>query len=126
MSKMQRTKGATWERELARYLTDHGLVSKRGIGQARSATEVPDVDLPGYWVEAKRHKRTSPRKALEQAVADSAKSGRVPVAVCRDNGTSADEAMVTMRLADWVVLVASLRAVGGAVADIRDEREGGT
>lgn len=123
MSKMQRTKGATWERELARYFSERGLVAKRGIGQARSASEVPDVDLPGYWVEAKRHKRTNPRKALKQAIEDSARSGRVPVAVCRDNGTSADEAMVTMRLADWVVLIVSLRAVGGALADIRDKQE---
>jgi hypothetical protein len=110
---MQRRKGAQWERELALYLRSQGLPAKRGIGQARSASEVPDVDLPGWWVEAKRHARTNPKAALAQACADSAEhgGGRVPVAVCRDNGTALEDATVTMRLADWVQLVKDRRIV---------------
>lgn len=113
MSAMQRRKGATWERELALYLRSQGLEAKRGIGQARSASEVPDVDLAGWWVEAKRHARTNPKAALTQAVADTEShgEGRVPVAVCRDNGQSVEGATVTMRLADWVALVKDRRIV---------------
>lgn len=113
MSAMQRRKGAGWERELSLYLRSMGLPAKRGIGQARSASEVPDVDLPGWWVEAKRHQRTNPKAALAQAIADATAhgGGRVPVAVCRDNGTAIEGATVTMRLADWVALVKDRRIV---------------
>lgn len=113
MSAMQRRKGAQWERELSLYLRSMGLPAKRGIGQARSASEVPDVDLPGWWVEAKRHQRTNPKAALAQAIADTTAhgGGRVPVAVCRDNGTSLEEATVTLRLSDWVQLVKDRRIV---------------
>ena len=52
MSKMQRNKGSQYERDLANYLTAHGLPAKRCIGQARSASEVPVVDLAGFWIEA--------------------------------------------------------------------------
>ena len=106
MSKMQRNKGATYERDLANYLTAHGLPAKRGIGQARSASEVPDVDLAGFWIEAKRHKRTNPRAALAQAIEASAHTGRTPVAVCRDNGMHEDDALVAMRLVDWMAMLA--------------------
>lgn len=110
---MQRRKGAEWERELALYLRSQGLPAKRGIGQARSASEVPDVDLAGWWVEAKRHARTNPKAALAQAVTGTEEhgEGRVPVAVCRDNGTAVEGATVTMRLADWVALVKDRRIV---------------
>ena len=106
MGRMQRNKGATYERDLANYLTAHGLPAKRGIGQARSASEVPDVDLAGFWIEAKRHKRTNPRAALAQAIEASEGTARIPVAVCRDNGTHEDDATVTMRLVDWLDVVA--------------------
>lgn len=107
MSAMQRRKGAAWERELAAYLRANGVDAQRGIGQARSASEVPDVDVDGWWVEAKRHARTNPKAALAQAISDSDAhgEGRVPVAVCRDNGTSIEAATVTMRLSDWVELI---------------------
>lgn len=109
MGAMSRRKGATFERELARYLTDNGLESKRGIGQARSASEVPDVELDGYWIEAKRHQRTNPKAALAQAIEANGDNGTRPVAICRDNGTSMQEATVTMLLDDWIELVRAKR-----------------
>lgn len=118
MSARQRRKGAAWEREIALYLRSQGLEAKRGIGQARSASEVPDVDLPGWWVEAKRHARTNPKAALAQAVADAEEhgGGRVPVAICRDNGTPLEGATVTLRLADWVALVRDRRSLDRVAA----------
>ena len=124
MGKMQRNKGANYERDLANYLTAHGLPAKRGIGQARSASEVPDVDLAGFWIECKRHKRTNPRAALAQAIEASAHTTRMPVAVCRDNGTHEDDATVTMRLVDWVSLVALFRGVTDAYIAERNVERG--
>lgn len=113
MGRSQRIKGATWERELAAYLRSHGLEARRGIGQARSASEVSDVELAGWWVEAKRHRRTNPKAALVQACADAEAHGEglTPVAICRDDGTPIQGATVTMRLADWVALVRDRRAL---------------
>jgi hypothetical protein len=108
---MQRRKGAGWERELAAHLRSEGIEAQRGIGQARRSSEVPDVDVEGWWIEAKRHQRTNPKTALQQAIADAAENGegRIPVAVCRDNGTALQDATVTMRLGDWVELVKDRR-----------------
>lgn len=70
MGKMQRQKGATWERALAqRWRELFGFDTKRGIGQSRSAAEVSDVEgLPGFWVEAKVGAMPNPRAALAQAL----------------------------------------------------------
>lgn len=113
MSAMQRRKGAQWERELAAYLREHDIEAQRGIGQARRSSEVPDVDVDGWWIEAKRHARTNPKAALQQAIADSSANGefRVPVAICRDNGQSLQETTVTMLLDDWIELVKDRRAL---------------
>lgn len=113
MSAMQRRKGATWERELAAHLRSEGIQAQRGIGQARRSSEVPDVDVAGWWIEAKRHQRTNPKAALQQAIADAAENGegRIPVAVCRDNGQPLQAATVTLRLGDWIQLVRDRRIV---------------
>jgi len=57
--------------------------AKRGLGQARGA-EVPDVDIPGVWLEAKRGIRSAPLpKAYAQALRDCEGTGRIPIAVRR-------------------------------------------
>lgn len=111
MSAMQRHKGAKFERELAAHLRAAGLDARRGIGQARSASEVPDVELDGWWIEAKRHQRTNPKAALAQADKAAAEHGgqRVPVAVCRDNGSAMPMTTVTLYLDDWIRLVLAAR-----------------
>lgn len=56
--------------------------AKRGLGQARSAGEVPDVDGTPLWVECKRYRVCSTRflqKALKKAEEEAA--GRRPVVV---------------------------------------------
>jgi PHD/YefM family antitoxin component YafN of YafNO toxin-antitoxin module len=67
MSKMQRTKGATYERWCANKLRSVYPHAKRGIGQARSASEVPDVDGTPWWVECKHQKTLNVQAALVQA-----------------------------------------------------------
>lgn len=86
MGAMQRNKGAGFERLVAAVLTAAGVPARRGIGQARSAGEVPDVevpDAPALWVECKHGAAPSWRAALAQARA--AAPGRVHVVVTRDN-----------------------------------------
>lgn len=98
-----RTKGAAFERELAKYFTENTeLTAKRGIGQTRSGgAEVSDVDMPILHIEAKRHKRCNIKAALRQAIDDANINGKIPVAITRDDRA---DILVTMRLDDWINL----------------------
>lgn len=73
---------------------------RRGL-QSRSGEEVPDVEVPCFWIECKREKRTNPRAALMQA-ADAATKGRIPIAVCKDDRR---DPIVTLLLEDFLELV---------------------
>jgi len=88
-----RRKGASWERELANKLRAWWPSAKRGIGQARSAKEVCDVEGTPFWWEAKHGAQTNPRAALRQA--EAATDGRPCVAVCKDDR---DAPFVCLRL----------------------------
>lgn len=83
MGRRSRTKGATWERELAARWRDSGLYpdARRGIGQARCASEVPDVDGTPWWVECKHQQRPNVLAAMEQA--EDATDGRPVLAVVK-------------------------------------------
>src|SRR5690606_6910545 len=52
-----RTKGASFEREVARQLRALWPGARRGIGQARSGGETPDVIQTPFWIEAKHRKK---------------------------------------------------------------------
>jgi Holliday junction resolvase len=67
VSKLSRTKGAKFEREIATVLRELWPEAKRGIGQTRMGSEVPDVDGTPYWVEAKHRKVISVHEAVRQA-----------------------------------------------------------
>lgn len=97
-----RRKGVTYERELVRRFREvmPGADIKRGF-QTRSGEEAADVDCPVFWVEAKRGKKPNMRGALRQAI-DAAPTGRVPIAVVRDDRA---EATVTLLLDDFLDLV---------------------
>ncbi len=86
---MQRNKGAAFERLVAQRLVAGGVRARRGIGQARAAGEVPDVqvlDAPALWVECKHGTAPSWRAALAQAQqAAPAARGYVHAVVTRDN-----------------------------------------
>jgi len=98
---MSRRKGARFEREMVKRFRDvFGEDVRRGL-QSRSGEEVPDVDVPCFWVECKRERRTSPKKALAQAIGDATK-GRIPIAVCKDDRC---EPTVTMLLDDFLEVI---------------------
>jgi len=97
-----RRKGHDWEREVAaRFRAVFGENAVRRGLQSRSGEEVPDVEVPCFWVECKREKRTNPKAALMQAVA-SAPKGRIPVAMCKEDRC---EPMATLLLDDFLDLV---------------------
>lgn len=98
-----RIKGATFERQLAKYFTENTLLeAKRGIGQTRNGgAEISDVDMPIIHIEAKRHKRCNIKAALKQAIEDANVNGKIPVAITKDDRA---EILCTMRLDDWIKL----------------------
>lgn len=107
MGKMQRDKGANYERELIHKINDRlGLGLKRRLGQAREAGH--DVDWPldlrlQYYLELKRRAaRPAVEKYLEQALEACRGRRARPVAITRgDNGQD----IVCMYLSDWLDLL---------------------
>ncbi len=97
-----RRKGADFERDLVEQFRKAmpGAEVKRGL-QFRGGQEVADVDCPVFWVEAKRGRKPNVRKALEQ-VQEAAPSGRIPLAVIRDDR---QEAFVSLPLQNFLELV---------------------
>lgn len=105
MGAMQRRKGARFERAVARAFAVVFPEAKRGIGQARSAGEVADVQGTPFWPECKRGNSATVDAALAQALA--ASDGRVPVAVVRKDKK---RATATMYLDDFLLLLAGAAA----------------
>lgn len=97
-----RRKGYDYERALVRRFREAmpGAEVRRGL-QSRSGEEAPDVDLPCFWLESKRHRRTNIKAALTQAF-ETGPKGRWPIAVCKDDR---QQAIVAMYLDDFLDLV---------------------
>jgi len=104
MGKLSRTKGKTFERTVAKAFREVFPDAKRTLTQQRDSGEEPDINVPGWWVEAKHHRKVPIRKAFEQAVDEvgRAKSKGKPVAVTMDNRT---EPLATLRLPDFVEML---------------------
>ncbi len=98
-----RMKGASFERELAKYISEKtGLEAKRGLGQARvGGSEIADVEVEYIHVEAKRQIKCNIKAAMRQAIEDCALKNKLPAAITKDDR---DQALVTMRLDDWIEL----------------------
>ena len=97
-----RRKGHDWEREVATRMREvFGKDQVRRGLQARSGEEVPDVEVPCFWIECKRGKRTNPEAALQQATAAATK-GRIPLAVCK---TDRCDPLVALGFDDFLELV---------------------
>lgn len=93
MGKMQRRKGAAYEREIA-----NAIGAKRNIGQARDGGD--DITHEGYRIECKRRAKLGPMvQWMEQAKASCTSDAETPVVVCRGDG---GESLVILRFSDWV------------------------
>ena len=116
MGKLSRNKGASFERFVADQFRAEGFeLAKRGLGQARSASEVPDVQgVPGYWIECKHQRHVRIPAAYEQAskartvafLSDEANGESVPVVVSRDNRRPE---LATLSLSDFLAIASRLR-----------------
>lgn len=118
MGSSQRTKGASYEREVCHQLAASlGLEVKRNIGQARDGGD--DITVAGLSVECKRRKRLGTVQSwLTQAATAAAGKGTTPVVVAReDNGQS----IVLMRFPDFLRLF-SARGVQNVGQDTNPER----
>ena len=95
MSRSQRVKGASGERELARILSYHlGIDVRRKLGQARDSGH--DIDLPGFAVEVKRRARIA---GLYEWLAQAEGNNRPPVAMIRADGKGW---LAVMHLDEWI------------------------
>jgi hypothetical protein len=96
-----RRKGHDYERVVARVLREvFGDGVRRGL-QSRSGEETPDVEVPVFWIECKRGRRTDLKGALAQARA-ACPEGRWPLAICKDDH---QPDVVAMHLDDFLALV---------------------
>lgn len=103
-----KSKGARFERELAKALSGKGYPSRRTAQYCGSSGEAADVvGLDGIHIEAKHQERMQLYSWMEQAVRDSAGSGNLPAVFHRQNGKPI---LVTMLLDDWMELYNAFRA----------------
>ena len=90
MSKMQRTKGQSFEREICAVLQDElGIVVKRNLSQTRGGKdEGSDITVGRWSIECKRRAKIALYEWLDQAIRD-APMGTTPVVVARADGRRA-------------------------------------
>ena len=101
MGKSQRVKGATFEREIAGYLSERlGRVVKRKLEQARDGGD--DIQVGRFRIECKRRKRLGFYAWMDQALAACA-SGDIPVVIARGDG---HDAVALIFLDDLTPLIA--------------------
>lgn len=97
-----RRKGAVGEREIAKYLREHGFNEARRGQQFKGGADSPDVvGLTGFHIEVKRVERLDLNAAMEQSIRDSAPD-ETPIVVHRRNN---DYWKVTMRLDDFMEVI---------------------
>jgi hypothetical protein len=103
-----RRKGLSFERWLAaRFRAALGVPDIRRGLQTRDGAEAADVEgVPGWWVEAKAHRRVNLRAALVQALA-AAPPDRKPVVIGKDDR---QRPVALMLLDDFITLIATSTA----------------
>lgn len=103
IGRSSRRKGKVGEREIVNALKATGFeAAHRSAQYCGNTGDAPDVEgLPGIHIEVKRVERLNLRKAYEQAVNDSKKSGDIPAIFHR---RSHQPWMVTLSLNDFLKL----------------------
>ena len=86
MGKMQRDKGARFEREVAREFNAvlKGCNAKRGLQTRGGAAECPDVTAGPFAIECKVGKKPPVRAALNTAV-EHCPEGHYPMAIIKED-----------------------------------------
>lgn len=103
IGRSSKRKGKIGELEVANLLKAAGFEKAQRSAQCKGNTgQAPDVEgLPGIHIEVKRVERLNLRKAYEQAVNDSKKSGDIPAVFHRG---SHQPWMVSLSLSDFLKL----------------------
>lgn len=112
MSATERRKGATYEREVERYLSARWNTDRTAVGISVDDIACHELALS---IEAKNHKAINLAGWIGQAVEQATRRGPgwVGAVVHKRRGTTdVGEHYVTMRAADFVELVERLRSVG--------------
>lgn len=95
-------KGKTFEREIARYLREHGYTEARRGQQYKGGGDSPDVvGLRGFHIEAKRTEHFRLYEALKQSIRDCAE-GEKPIVIHRKNN---EPSVVIMLLDDFMEVI---------------------
>ena len=95
-------KGKTFEREIAKYLREHGYTDARRGQQYKGCADSPDVvGLTGFHVEAKRTEHFRLYESLEQSKRDAA-DDEIPIVIHRKNG---EKAVVVISLDDFMEVI---------------------
>lgn len=101
MSRFERIKGASFEREIANFLSERlGRVVKRKLGQARDSGD--DIQVGKFRIECKRRAQLALYGWVDQCM-EACGSGDVPIVVARADGHSA---VAIMLLEDLAPLIA--------------------
>lgn len=107
MAVNSKQKGARFERQLAKVLTDYGFECRRTAQYCGNTGEAADViGLDGIHIEAKHCETMRLYEWMAQAVRD-AKNG-LPAVFHKKNNA---DILVTMRLEDWIELYRSYHHV---------------
>lgn len=124
MGKLQRERGAAFEREIAKVLTqantDAGVTGepvKRILGQARDAGH--DLAFPPFAVEAKRRRGLAVMEWLKQC-RDSVgrKWGEIPLVIARADG---EPAVAVLYLTDFLKVTQPYRAIHADTTNARSD-----
>ena len=82
MGKAQRTKGASFERDVVNALKDAGIDAARNLDQTRDGGG--DIDLGAYMIECKRRASIAVYDWLDQCTR-AARPGQIPLVVASMN-----------------------------------------
>lgn len=100
-------KGARFERELAKILTEQGYVARRTAQYCGKTGDAADVvGLDGIHIEAKHCETMRLYDWMGQAVRDSAGGANLPAVFHKKNRA---DILVTMRMKDFMELYAGWR-----------------
>ena len=103
MGKLQRTKGATYEREVAKLLTDAlALKFERVLGQARDGGGDVQAEGSGLMVECKRRKTLKGLYAWMEQARVSAFSELVPKIPVLAIRADSEETLIVIRARDLI------------------------
>lgn len=121
MSKMQRDKGARFERTLAGIFLDYGYNARRTAQYCGKTGDASDVTgLPGLHIEAKHVEAMRLYEWIAQAKRDAEASGKdvLPAVFHKKNNA---EILVTMELPDFMCIYNEW-AAGQRLKEVQNER----